>query len=208
MFSFFIRKRLHYSSCRQDEIIVIVVGRWRIQFCLQKGFSSRHGLMIFCPSAVHLGLAQVLYALCPSAVLPVCLLPKWCSPLLLPESGRRGAAGRCQVLAQIREDRGAQYVPVCGAELWIREGRRLEEAADGRRARRQAAAEQIGPRMSLWNYFCGANFSIFRSKYGELLEMYSFLHPYTYLESWQTINFGKKKLGTIGDALKLLDLRR
>jgi len=62
MFSFFIRKRLHYSSCRQDEIIVIVVGRWRIQFCLQKGFSSRHGLMIFCPSAVHLGLAQVLYA--------------------------------------------------------------------------------------------------------------------------------------------------
>jgi len=68
---------------------------------------------------------------------------------LLPESGRRGAAGRCQVLAQIREDRGAQHVPVCGAELWIREGRRLEEAADGRRARRQAAAEQIGRRMSL-----------------------------------------------------------
>ena len=97
MFSFFIRKRLHYSSCRQDEIIVIVVGRWRIQFCLQKGFSSRHGLMIFCPSAVHLGLAQVLYTPCPSVVLPVCLLPKWRSPLLLPESGRRGATGsvRC-----------------------------------------------------------------------------------------------------------------
>ena len=139
MFSFFIRKRLHYSSCRQDEIIVIVVGRWRIQFCLQKEFSSRHGLMIFYPSVVHLGLAQVLYAPCPSVVLPVCLLPKWRSPLLLPESGRRGAAGRCQVLAPIREDRGAQHVPVCGVELPIREGRRLEEAVDGRRARRQAA---------------------------------------------------------------------
>jgi len=30
--------------------------------------------------------------------------------------------------------------------------------------------------------------------------MYSFLHPYTYLGNWQTINFEKKKLGTIGDA--------
>ena len=53
------------------------------------------------------------------------------------------------MLAPIREDRGAQHVPVCGAELSIREGRRLEEAADGRRARRQAAAEQIGRQMSL-----------------------------------------------------------
>ena len=53
------------------------------------------------------------------------------------------------MLAPIREDRGAQHVPVCGAELSIREGRRLEEAADGRRARRQAAAEQIGCRMKI-----------------------------------------------------------
>jgi len=68
---------------------------------------------------------------------------------LLPESGRRGAAGRCQVLVPIREDRGGQHVPVCGAELPIREGRRLEEAADSRRARRQAAAEQIGRLMFL-----------------------------------------------------------
>jgi len=56
---------------------------------------------------------------------------------LLPESGRRGAAGRCQVLAPIREDRGAQHVPVCGVELPIREGHQLEEVVDGRRARRQ-----------------------------------------------------------------------
>ena len=69
------------------------------------------------------------------------------------------------MLAPIREDRGAQHVPVCGAELSIREGRRLEEAADGRRARRQAAAEtdrslDVPVKLFLWGpifQFLGVN---------------------------------------------------
>ena len=110
MSSFFIQKSLHYSSGWQDEIIVIVVGRWRIQFCLQKGFSSRHGLMIFCPSAVHLGLAQVLYTPCPSVVLPVCLLPKCCPPCM-PSVQVTFAF----VAAWIREERGGRQVSGAGA---------------------------------------------------------------------------------------------
>ena len=40
---------------------------------------------------------------------------------------------------------------------------------------------------------------IYRSKNKKLLEMDSFLPPQTYLESWQTIDFGKRKLKTLGD---------
>jgi len=41
---------------------------------------------------------------------------------------------------------------------------------------------------------------IFRSKNGELLEINSFLPHHAYLGSWQTTSFGKKILGTLGDA--------
>ena len=40
---------------------------------------------------------------------------------------------------------------------------------------------------------------IFRIKNKKLLEMDSFLPPQTYLESWQTTDFGKRKLETLGD---------
>jgi hypothetical protein len=47
----------------------------------------------------------------------------------------------------------------------------------------------------------GPQFYIIGSKNGKLLEMDSFLPPHTYLGSWQITRFGKKKFGTIGDAL-------
>ena len=47
----------------------------------------------------------------------------------------------------------------------------------------------------------GPQLLIFWSKNRELLEIDSFLPSHIYLGSWQTINFGKKILGTLGDAL-------
>jgi len=41
---------------------------------------------------------------------------------------------------------------------------------------------------------------IFRNKNRELLEINSFLPPYTYLGSWQTTSFGEKILETLEDA--------
>ena len=51
--------------------------------------------------------------------------------------------------------------------------------------------------LTLW----GPQLFIFRSKSGELLEIDSFPPRYIYLGSWETIRFGEKKLGTVGDAL-------
>ena len=48
----------------------------------------------------------------------------------------------------------------------------------------------------------GPQHLIFGSKNRELLEIDSFLPPYTYLGSWQTTRFGENILGTIGDALR------
>ena len=47
----------------------------------------------------------------------------------------------------------------------------------------------------------GPQLLIFWSKNRELLEIDSFLPPYTYLGSWQTTSFGEKILETLGDAL-------
>ena len=49
----------------------------------------------------------------------------------------------------------------------------------------------------------GPQLLIFWSKNRELLEIDSFLPSHIYLGSWQTINFGKKIFGTVGDALTL-----
>ena len=46
----------------------------------------------------------------------------------------------------------------------------------------------------------GPQLLIFESKNRKLLEIDSFLPPYTYLGSWQTTSFGKKILETLEDA--------
>ena len=145
MFSLFIRKRLHYSSCRQDEIIVIVVGRWRIQFCLQKGFSSRHGLMIFCPSAVHLGLAQVLYAPCPSDVRLCCCLNQGgegrpAGVRCWRKSGRIGVPSMCQFV-----------VPNCGSGRGS--GWRRLRTVEGRGGGGTDRSPDVHVKLFLWGQF-------------------------------------------------------
>ena len=44
---------------------------------------------------------------------------------------------------------------------------------------------------------------VFGSKNKELLEINFFLPSHIYLRSWQIIKFGEKKLGIIGDALRI-----
>ena len=50
----------------------------------------------------------------------------------------------------------------------------------------------------------GPQHLIFGSKNRELLEIDSFLPPYIYLGSWQTINFGEKILELLEMLLSLL----
>ena len=81
-------------------------------------------------------------------------------------------AGSCQVLVPIRE------------------GRLLEEAADGRVLDHGGSCD----------YFVGPIFYFLGYIWGTLGDTFIF-PPHIYLGSWQTINFGEKKLGTIGVAL-------